>query len=172
MASYREALALRKLAAAEIGGITTKIEIEPATTRWAFSIMIVLKKDVLLRFFIDCRRLNAVIIRDLFSILRKNECIYSLRDTMVLSTLYTIRGHWYIEVEKHGREKTAPTKDHVVYRYMKTSFGLKATHATFQRTIVLLIAYACWQFTLVYSDYNIVVSEAPQDRIEQVWCEI
>ena len=45
------------------------------------------KPDGSLRFFIDYRRLNSMTVRDAYPIARMDECIDSLGDTVIFSTL-------------------------------------------------------------------------------------
>ena len=57
--------------------------IEPATSEWAAPVVFAPKKDGLLRFCVDYRRLNAVTVRDSYPIPWMHECIDSLGDAQV-----------------------------------------------------------------------------------------
>jgi hypothetical protein len=61
--------------------------IEPATSEWASPVVLVPKPDGSLRFYIDYLKLNAFTVRDTYPLPRMDECIDSLRDAVVFSTL-------------------------------------------------------------------------------------
>lgn len=61
--------------------------IEHTQTKWAAPIVFALMKDGSLRFSVDYRRLNAANKRDLYPIPRKDECIDSLAEAAIFSTL-------------------------------------------------------------------------------------
>lgn len=67
--------------------------IEPAQTEWASPIVFAPKEDGTLRFCVDYRKLNAVTKRDSSPIPRMEECIESLDQATVFSTLDANSGH-------------------------------------------------------------------------------
>jgi hypothetical protein len=67
--------------------------IEPATSEWASPVVLVPKPEGSMRFCIDYRRLNTVTVRDSYPLPRMDECIDSLRDARVCSTLYCNSGY-------------------------------------------------------------------------------
>lgn len=62
-------------------------QIEPAQKEWASFVVFVPRKDGSLRFCIEYRWLNEVTIQDSDPIARMDECIDSLSDTTIFSTL-------------------------------------------------------------------------------------
>jgi hypothetical protein len=70
--------------------------IEPATSEWASKIVFVAKPDGSTRFCVDYRRLNAVTVRDSYPLPRMDECIDSLGDAKIFTTLYFSSGYWQI----------------------------------------------------------------------------
>jgi hypothetical protein len=61
--------------------------IEPATCEWASPIVLVPKADGALRCCVDYRRLNMITVPDTYPLLRMDECIDSLGDATVFTTL-------------------------------------------------------------------------------------
>ena len=61
--------------------------IEPTSSEWGFPVVLVFKKNGTLRFFMDHRLLNAVSKRDSYPLPRMDECIDSLGEAKVFSTL-------------------------------------------------------------------------------------
>lgn len=61
--------------------------IEPVQLGWEFPIVFVSKKDRSLRYYIQCRNLNAVTIKDAYRIPRMQECQDSVGEGRIFSTL-------------------------------------------------------------------------------------
>jgi hypothetical protein len=61
--------------------------IEPASSEWVSSVVLEPTPDGSLRFCVDYRRLNALTIRDSYPLQRSDECIDSLGDACVFTTL-------------------------------------------------------------------------------------
>lgn len=75
--------------------------IEPAQTEWAAPRILATKKDGIIRFYVDNRRLDALTARDSYRIPRMDECIDLLGEATVFSTLDANRGYWQVKnVEK------------------------------------------------------------------------
>ena len=91
--------------------------IEPAQSEWASPVVLVPKSDGTLRFCVDYRRLNAVTIKDSYPLPRMDECIDSLGDANVFSTLDCNSGYWQVPVREEDRDKTAFTCHSGLYRY-------------------------------------------------------
>jgi len=83
--------------------------IEPATSEWASPIVLVPKKDGQLRFCVDYRRLNDITVSDTYPLPRMDDCIDSLGDANVFSTLDCNSGYWQIPVAEQDRDKTTFT---------------------------------------------------------------
>lgn len=61
--------------------------IAPAQTEWAAPIVFEFKKDGALCLCVDCRKLNAITKRESYRIPRMDECIDSLGEAAIFSTL-------------------------------------------------------------------------------------
>jgi hypothetical protein len=69
-------------------------------------VVLVPKADGSMRFCIDYRKCNSVTERDVSPLSRMDDCIDSLGDARVFSTLDENAGYWQIRVSKEDREKT------------------------------------------------------------------
>jgi hypothetical protein len=78
--------------------------IEPATCEWASPIVLVPKPDGSLRFCVDNGPLNAITVPDTYPLPRMDECIDSLGEAVVFTTLDYNSGYWQIPVDPAERE--------------------------------------------------------------------
>jgi hypothetical protein len=95
---YRAGSSARSAEKEEIDRMIAEQLIEPATCEWASPIVLVLKPDGSLRFCVDYRRLNAINVPDTYPLPRMDECIDSLGDAVVFTTLGCNSGYWQIPV--------------------------------------------------------------------------
>lgn len=92
-------------------------------------------KDGTFRFSVNYRRLNVVNQRDLYHILRMDECVDFLEASSVFSTLLSNSDYQKWKMSDKGKDKTLFTTHHDLYRFPRMFFGLKNTPGTFQRAI-------------------------------------
>lgn len=106
-APYRDGPKTREL---EQSGVTKQLTagvIEPSNLEWADPVLFAPKKDGKLWFYIDYRKVNELTIKDSYPLLRMHECIYSLREGKVFTTLHAYSGYWHIPIRKENKAKTA-----------------------------------------------------------------
>jgi len=123
--------------------------IEPTSSEWGFPVVLVPKKDGTLRFCVEYRLLNAVSERDSYPLPRMDECIDSLGEAKVLSTLDCNAGYWQVLIADGDREKTAFVCHKGAYHYKGMPFGLTNAPATFQRALDIILSGFKWQSCLV-----------------------
>jgi hypothetical protein len=110
---YRAGPRARALESAEIELMLKAEVIEPASSEWVSPIVLVAKPDGSTRFCVDHRRLNAVTVRDSCPLPRMDECIESLGDAKIFTTLDCYSGYWQKLVRPEDREKTTFTSHEV-----------------------------------------------------------
>jgi len=109
--------------------------IEPTSSEWGFPVVLVPKKDGTLRFCVDYRLLNVVTKKDSYLLPRMDECIDSLGEATIFSTLDCNAGYWQVAIAPEDREKTAFVCHECACQYKRTPFGLTNDPATFQRAL-------------------------------------
>jgi Reverse transcriptase (RNA-dependent DNA polymerase) len=142
--------------------------IEPATCEWDSPIVLVPKPDGSLRFCVDYRRLNAITVKDTYQLPRMDECIDSLGEAVVSTTLDCNSGYWQIPVDPIDREKTAFTSHFGDYQFRWLPFGLRNAPGTFQRAIDNIISGIKWKTCLVYLDDVILFSSSRDMHLKHV----
>jgi hypothetical protein len=90
---YRAGPRARKVEAAEVQRMLKAGVIEPSTAEWVSPVVLVPNPDGSMRFCIDYRSLNALTLKDSYPLPRMDECIDSLGDATIFSTLYCNKGY-------------------------------------------------------------------------------
>ena len=102
-------------------------------SEWASPVVIVPKQDRSLRFCVDYRRLNALTVRDTYPIPRMNECLDSLRESKVFTTLDCNSSYWKIPVAKEDQAKTPVTCHAGTHQFNRMPFGLMNARPNFKK---------------------------------------
>jgi Reverse transcriptase (RNA-dependent DNA polymerase) len=165
---YRAGSHARVAEKTEIDRMLAQQVIEPATNEWASPIVLVPKPDGTLRFCVDYRRLNMITVPDTYPLPRMDECIDSLVDAVLFTTLDCNSGYWKIPVHPGARDKTTFTSHYGTYRFLRLPFGLRNAPATFQRAIDIILSGVKWKTFLVYLDDIIVFSDSRSVHLAHV----
>ena len=165
---YRAGPRAREAEKAEVDRMLEAGVIEPAQSEWASPIVLVPKPDGSLRFCVDYRRLNAVTVKDTYPLPRMDECIDSLGDANIFTTLDCNSGYWQIPIAPEDRDKTAFVCHSGLFRYLRMPFGLTNAPATFQRTLDILLSSYKWTSCIVYLDDVIIFSKDVKTHLKQV----
>jgi len=142
--------------------------IEPSHSAWARPVVIVPKKNGKARFCVDYRRLNNVTKTDAYPLPRMEDCLDSLGDAKVFTSLNCTAGYWQVPLRKEDREKTAFTTRAGIYHWLSMPFGLTNAPATFQRALDIILSGLKWQICLVYLDDVIIFSANAEQHIKDV----
>ena len=142
--------------------------IEPATTESTSPMVLVPKTDGTLRFCFDYRKLNALTVKYSYPLPRIVECLDTLGDAAIFSTLDCNRGYWQIPVAEADTDKTTFTCHEGYYRFKRMPFGLCNAPATFQGTLNILLAGLRWKSCLVYLDDIFVFSRSIEDHFKHL----
>jgi len=118
--------------------------IDASTGEWARAVGMVPKPDGSVNFCIDYRKLNLMTVKDAYPIPRMDECIDSLGDARVFSTLDCNARYWQIPVAEEDKHLTAFTCHSGVWQCVRLPFGLCNAPATFQRAMDMILAGVKW----------------------------
>ena len=165
---YRAGPRAREIEQQEVDKMLQSGVIQPSQSAWAAPVLLVPKPDGSMRFCIDYRKLNAVTVRDSYPLPGMDECIDSLGEAAIFSTLDCNSGYWQIPLSKRDREKTAFVCHSGLYEYLRMPFGLRNAPATFQRALDLILAGYKWKSCLVYIDDVIIFSNSLEEHLIHV----
>jgi len=90
------------------------------------------------------------------------DCLDSLGDAQVFTSLDCTAGYWKVPLRKEDQEKTAFTTHCGIYHWLSMPFGLTNAPATFQRALDIILSGLKWQICLVYLDHVIFSANAEQ----------
>jgi Reverse transcriptase (RNA-dependent DNA polymerase) len=87
-------------------------------------VVLITKSDGTIRFCVDYRKLNALTVKDSYPLPRMDECLDSLGDATIFSTLDCNSGYWQIAMREEDKNKTSFVTHCGVHRFKRMPFGL------------------------------------------------
>ena len=152
----RTPLAFRGEEEKEIQAMSAAGIIQPSTTPWASPVCLVKKKDGSTRFCIDYRKVNECTVKDSYPLPLINDCLDSLSDSCIYSTMDLASGYWQIKVKESDRPKTAFVTKSGLWEFLVLPFGLSNAPSTFERCMETVLNGLQWTTCLIYLDDVIV----------------
>jgi len=169
---YRMGPRTRQLVGEQVDKMLNLDVIEHSTSEWASPVVLVPKPDGSTRFCMEYRQLNDKRVRDKYPLPKMDDCLDSLGDARLFSTLNCNAGCWQIPVAEEDKHLTSFTTHVGTYQCTRLPFGLCNAPATFQRAIDMILAGVKWQYVLVYLDDIIVYfadAESHLSHLEKVF---
>jgi hypothetical protein len=140
----------------------------PSRLPYNAPVVMVPKKDGRVRFCVDYRALNAVMVKDVYPLPRIDETIDKLRGAVWFSTLDLCSGYHQVCIHPDDQHKTAFTVAAHHDEFSVMEFRLCNAPATFQRLMDLVLGCLKWSRALVYIDDVIVYSPTEEQHIKDV----
>ena len=123
--------AVRREEMAQVQQMLSTGVIKPSNSPWASPVVMVKKKDGSLRFCVDFRQLNAVMVKDAHPIPRIDDLLYALHGARWFTMLDLKSGYWQVPIEEQDKEKTAfRTSIGQLFEFNQIPFGLCNAPAT------------------------------------------
>ena len=143
--------------------------VRESNSEWASPPVLVRKKDGTVRWCIDYRALNNVTVKDAFPLPQISECIDSLADGTLWSTLDLQSGYWQIELDSdEDMAKTAFITKYGLFEHTRLPFGLCNSPATFQRAIQLILRGLSWKIVCAYLDDVVILGKDFSSHIQNL----
>lgn len=145
--------------------------IEPSTSQFASSALLVPKKTGGHRMCIDYRALNENTIPMRFPLPLIEVQISRLKGAKFFTSLDMASGYNQIPVHPDSVEKTAFVTFHGSWQYLAIPFGLRNAAPVFQRAVMNALGDLAHEYAVVYMDDILIISETVEqalDRLEKV----
>ena len=161
----RMPLARRRLVKEELRRMLRLGIIEPSYSSWASPIVLVEKKDGTVRFCVDFRLVNDLLVKDSYPLPRIDDSIDALRGSQWFSTLDLQSGYWQLPMDPKDKDKTAFITPFGLYQFKVLPFGLASAPATFERLMERVLSGLHWEICLVYLDDIIIFSRSFEEHL-------
>ena len=121
------------------------------------------------RFCVDYRRLNAITVKDQYSLPAADDLLLSLNGYSYFAAFDLKSGFWQVEMDPASRPLTAFTYPGGLYEFNVMPFGLCNAPATFQRLMDVVLGPLKHDIALVFMDDILVKGKSVQDLADN--CE-
>lgn len=107
-------------------------------------------------------------VKDLDLLPRIEECIESLDEAWIFSTLNAFNGYWQVDISKEDCHKTSLVCHSGALQYLRMSFGLTEATETFQSVLYVILKRWKWKTCLVYVEYITIFSKDIEEHPHHV----
>jgi len=142
--------------------------IEPAASPRCSNVVMVRKKDGAMRFCMDYRKVNDLIIKDKFPLPKIDTFFDQLNGSHYFSSCHLRQGYWQTVISEEGRDKTAFVTRKGQWRFKVQSFGVCNAPSQFARTMELILAGLTYHTCLIYLDDILVFSRTFEEHCERL----
>ena len=138
----------------------------PSNSPWCNAVVLVRKKDGLLHFCIDLRKLNSLTVKDSHPLPCICETLESLAGAAHYSTFNMNSGFWQVPMDEEFKQYTAFTLGNMgLYECKSMPFGLCNGRPNFQRLMQNCLGELNLTYCLIYLDDVIVFSKMPEEHL-------
>ena len=142
--------------------------IQPSLSPWASGIVMVKKKNGVLRFCCNFRPLNEVTVKDAYPLPRIDESLARLGKAKIYTSIDLAWAFWQIPVRKADRQKTAFACELGLFEWRRLPFGMCNASATFQRAIARALRKIVNReesMVMAYIDDIVIATETVEDHM-------
>jgi hypothetical protein len=161
----REELAELKI---QLKDLLDKGFIRPSSSPWCYSALFVSKKDKCLCLCVDYRPLNAVTIKNKYSLPRIDILFDQLTGAQVFSKIDLRSGYHQIKIRDKDIPKMAFSTRYGLYKYLIISFGLTNAPAHFMYLMDSIFIPELEKFVVVFIDDILIYSKSTEDHEEHL----
>ena len=126
--------------------------IQPSVSEWAAAPVLVRKRDGSVWWCVDYRALNKITKKDVFPLPLIEDCMDALEGNCWFSKLDSNSAYWQFELDRDSRKKSAFVTKNGLFEFVKMSFGLCNSPATYSRALNLVLRGLTWKTVLTFLD--------------------
>ena len=142
--------------------------IEPSNSPWSSPVVLAPKADGSLRFYIDYRRVNAVVTKDVYPLPVMDDILTYLSGARFFSSMDLEWGFWQIPVAEEHRHKTAFVTTDGLFQFKRLPFGLHTSPPNFQRLMDRVLTGLKWEQCLCYLDDILVFANTLEEHNQRL----
>ena len=167
-APRRTPATLRPVVEQEVQQLLDNDIIEPSQSPWASPIVLVKKKSGEIRFCVDYRKLNFCTKKDGFPLVRIDDTLDALSDSIYYSTFDLDQAYFQVGIRGEDREKTAFVTHNGQWQFKVMGFGLCNAPSTFNRVMTRVLGKLQFSQCLIYLDDIIVHAKSFEEHLSRV----
>jgi hypothetical protein len=137
--------------------------IRPSVSPWGAPVMFVNKKDRTLRFFIDFRQLNKVIVKNKYPLSRIDD-LFDQLNAKIFSKIDIRSGYHQVRIKDEDINKTAFRTRYGHYEFTVVSFGLSNRPIVFMCLMNGVFMDYLDKFVIVFLDEIMVYSKLEEEH--------
>src|SRR6266542_566597 len=142
--------------------------IKKSKSPWASPVVLVSKKDGSIRFCVDYKKTNAIIIVDAHPLPIVNYTVDKIGGKKYYTSIDLASGYWQVEVDENSQDIIAFVTPWGLYQFNVMLFGLTNAPATFQRLMNYVLHDYLNDFVVVYLDNILVCSDTFDEHINHL----
>ncbi|GAU50224.1 hypothetical protein TSUD_141520 [Trifolium subterraneum] len=168
VAPYRMSpLELRELKS-QLEELLQKHFIRPSVSPWGAPVLLVKKKDGMMRLCIDYRQLNKVTIKNKYPLPRIDDLLDQLRGATIFSKIDLRSGYHQIRIKTSDVSKTAFRTRYGHYEFFIMPFGLTNAPTVFMDYMNRIFQPYLDKFVVIFIDDILIYSKDPQEHAEHL----
>ncbi|WVZ80215.1 hypothetical protein U9M48_027708 [Paspalum notatum var. saurae] len=165
MRQYRTAPIEHEEVKKNIDELLAKGYIRPNSSPWAFSVLLIEKKDTdVKRMCVDYRAVNKVSIKNKYPLLRIDDLFDQLQGDCVFSKIDLRSGYYQLKIRPSDIPKTAFTTKYGLYEYTVMSFDLTNVPAYFMQLMNSVFMDYLDKFVVVFIDDILIYSKTEAEH--------
>jgi hypothetical protein len=143
--------------------------IQPSTSPFSSSVLLVKKKDGTFRFCVDFRHLNAITAKSKYPVPVIEELLDELTGASWFTSLDLTAGYHQIRLQKGEEPKTEFQTHSGQYEFRVMAFGLTGAPATFQKSMNTTLEPLLRKGVLVFFDDILIYSWSFEEHFILLW---
>jgi hypothetical protein len=148
----------------QLNELLDKGYIHPSSSPWSCPTLFMKKKDQSLRLCVDYRPLNAVTVKNKYSLSRIDILFDQLVDARVFSKVDLHSSYHQIKIHLKDVPKTAFSTRYELYEYLVMSFGLTNAPAYFMYLMNSIFMSELDKFIVVFIDDILIYSKSEEEH--------
>jgi hypothetical protein len=149
----------------QLNKLLDKGYIRPSSSPWGCPVLFVKKKDQSLKLCVDYRPLNAVTVKNKYSLPRIDILFDQLTGAKVFSKVDLHSGYHQIKIHPKDVPKTAFSTRYGLYEYFVMSFGLTNASAHFMYLMNSVFMPKLDKFVVVFIDDILIYSKSEEEHV-------